>query len=159
MDSHQKAREKGDDHAMKNVKTEQSLVAHFIRAQHKESDVVSDQRRITHDRCPDRNAPEGKLIPRQKVSGITESKRKDEKTNTHDPVEFPGRPVRTRVEDSHHVQENGYHHSVGCPAVEVPQNLAIVNECKGLHVEICPFNGGGIVKHQQDSRRSQKQEE
>jgi hypothetical protein len=53
-------------------------MTHFIGPKHKETDLVSDERGIAHDRGTNGNPPVGQLIPGEKVSCVTQGKREDE---------------------------------------------------------------------------------
>jgi hypothetical protein len=57
------------------------------------------------------------------------------------------------------MQEDGNHHPVSRPAVEISQNLSIEDEGQSLHIEISPFDGGRVKEHQEDPGDGEDDEE
>jgi hypothetical protein len=134
-------------------------MTHFIGPEHKETDLVSDERGITHDCGPDCDSPVSQLIPGEKVSRITQGKSEDEEKDSNHPVEFTRWPVGTCVENPDHVQEDRYYHPMRSPSMEVSQDLSIEDQGQSLHIEICPFDGGCVEEHQKDTRDGENDEE
>jgi hypothetical protein len=88
---------------MQHIETKQGLMAHLIGSEHKKTNPFPKEGSITHDGRPHRDSPISQLIPGEEISCITEAEGQDEKANTDDPVELPGRPIGTGVEYPHHV--------------------------------------------------------
>jgi len=78
VNRHQESSQKRKHDAVQHIKTKQCLMTHFIGPKHEETDLVSDEGGITHDRGSNCNPPVGQLIPGEKVSCVTQSKREDE---------------------------------------------------------------------------------
>jgi len=151
MDSHEKARDERNDNTVENIKSEQSLMAHLLRTQNKEPNLIPNKRGVTHDRCPHGNSPKSQLIPREEIPGIAEAKRKNEKADSNDPIELPGGAIGSCVKDSDHVQKDCHDHRMCSPSMKVSQDLAVVHESEGLNVEVGPFDGRSIMKHQENT--------
>ena len=122
--------------------------------------VAEDRRRAGHVR-PDRDGPDGKLIPRQQIAREGEEQREQQQNHADHPVEFPRRLVTAGEEDAIHVQPCRDHHRVGTPAMQLPQDAEARHVAEGEDVVVGPFQGGPVIEHQQHAgdRLHQKQEE
>jgi hypothetical protein len=78
MDNHQDAQDKRKLNTVHDIKPEQSLVAHYIRSQEKETNIISNEGSIGHDGRPYGNSPISELIPGEKISRIAEGQCKDQ---------------------------------------------------------------------------------
>ena len=119
MDGHEKACDKRNDNAVENIKTQQGLMAYLIRTQNKETNIIPNEGRVTHDRCSYGNAPESQLIPGQKISGIAEAERKNEEADSDDPIKLPGGAVGPCVKYPDHMQKDRHDHRMRSPSMEV----------------------------------------
>ncbi len=117
MDGHEESGQKGEDHTVKHIKTKQGLMAHLICSQNKEPYILSEEGSIAHDGRPDGDPPISQLIPREKISRVTQGKSKDKKTNSDQPIKLPGRSVRAGVEHPNHMKEDRNNHSMSRPSV------------------------------------------
>lgn len=104
---------------MKHIKTEQCFMPHLVSPQQKISNMFSDEWGVSHDRRSHGNTPVSQLVPGKKIPCVTEGKGEDEKKNSDDPVKFPWGPVGTGVKYPDHMEEDGYDHPVGSPAVQI----------------------------------------
>jgi len=142
---------------VQNVKSQQGLMPYLVGSQHEEPDPVSNKGSVAHDRGSYGNTPISKLVPREKISRITQAERQDEKANTNDPVELPRRPVRPRIENPDHMKKDRHYHSMSGPAVQISQNLPIKDESQCLHVKIGSFDGRCVKEHKQNSCKGENQ--
>ena len=62
--------------------------------------------------------PNGKLVHRQKISGIGFEKRQTEQKKTYDPVQFPGFSKGAGENHSQDMQKNKYQKCMGCEPVK-----------------------------------------
>ncbi len=129
MDRHKTTRQKGQDDTMHDIEPEQGRLSHLVRPQHEEANFISNEGSGASNGCPDGNPPVGQLVPREEIAGVTQSQGQDEENDPNHPVKLPGRAVRSGVEYPDHMEKDRYDHGMGCPSVEIPQNLAIVNAC------------------------------
>jgi len=119
MDDHEGTQDERKLNTVHDIKTEQGLMAYFVRSQKKKTNIVSNEGSIGHDRRPYGNAPVSKLIPREKISCVTECQGKNEEADSNHPIKLPRRPVGTRVEYPHHMKEDGHHHSMSGPSMQI----------------------------------------
>jgi hypothetical protein len=117
MDGYQGAYYKRKLNTVHYIKTKQGFMAHLICSQKKETNIIPNERSIGHDGCAYCNSPISQLIPREKISCVTQSEGKDEKENSNHPVELSGRPIRTRVEHPNHMKEDGNNHPMSSPSM------------------------------------------
>ena len=134
-------------------------MAHFVCPQHKKTNLFSDKGSVTHDGCSYGNPPVSQLIPGKEVARVTKAERQDEKAYPKHPVELPRRPVGAGVKYPDHMQKGEHHHSVRSPSVQVPQDLAIEDKGKGLHIEVGSFGRRRVMEHEEDAGDRQDDEE
>jgi hypothetical protein len=117
MNDHEDADNQRKLNTVNHIKTKQGFMAHLIRAQKKETNVIPDERSIGHNGRAYGNSPISKLIPREKISCVTEGQGKDEKKDSEHPIKFARGSVGSRIKHPDHMQEDRYHHPVSTPPV------------------------------------------
>jgi hypothetical protein len=117
MDGHQGAYYKRKLNTVHYIKTKQGFMAHLIRSQKKETNIIPNERSIGHNGCAYCNSPISQLIPREKISCVTQSEGKDEKANSDHPIKLPRRSIGTCVKYPDHVEKDGHDHPMGSPSV------------------------------------------
>ena len=85
----------------------------------KETNIISNERSIGHDGCAYCDSPISKLVPREKISCVTQSQGKDEKANSDHPIKLPGGSVGTRVEYPDHMEEDCHNHPMSRPSMQI----------------------------------------
>jgi hypothetical protein len=119
MDCHQGTYYKRKLNTVHYIKTKQGFMAYLIRSQKKETNIISNERSIGHDGCAYCDSPISKLIPREKISCVTQSQGKDEKANSDHPIKLPGGSVGACVEYPDHMEEDCHNHPMSRPSMQI----------------------------------------
>ena len=107
----------------------------------------------------DRNGPDGKLVPGQKVAGEAQEQRQDEQNNADAPVELPGRLITSGQKDPVHVQPDGDDHGMGAPAVQFAKHAERRHIAQGEDVVVSVLQRRPVIEHEEHAGDCFHQEE
>src|SRR5208283_5688150 len=131
------------NHAVKNVETQQGVLPDDVAAEQEETNRASESGNVTDDVRPDGDRPEGQLVPGKQIAGVAQKKGDQQQADTDHPVEFVRRLVSAAIENMEHVPEHRHHHRLRRQAVEIAEKDSVrhhVNQI--LHVAVGVGDGG-----------------